>query len=330
MKSEDIEEWCKVWRKTDFQIWHEEFGEFSPNHSNIRKFHYFTTGLFFSKEYEIWAKKIQRSYLSWHWTVMQNWNINPDLVVLKMAWGIGWTFIRAPKALKNCTLMGSFCSKHIMFQLENFRGIVCHETENFPKFNGKLTCNLKNDINNLVNFHASSKKSESFHCDRILLSKAYKDLDEKKTEELCFMRLKSNAKFEEKLSLGSKNDMSYLVTFIVSSSKSENLQFDQLLLSIAYKVSAKKVQKNYLSWHWKKIQTLKKNGLFIWKMRRGIWWNLTWVVQSLKIFTLMWYFCRKYVIFELKRYRGIVLWKMTYGFKNDISNLVNFHISSWK
>ena len=39
-------------------------------------------------------------------------------------------------------------------------------------------------------------------------------------------------------------------------------------------------------------------------------------------------FCRKYVMFEPKRYRGDVLGKMTYGFKNDISNLVNFHASS--
>ena len=54
--------------------------------------------------------------------------INPDLVVSKMAWGIGWTFIRALKSLKNCTLMGSFCPKH-MFQSENFRGIMCHDTE---------------------------------------------------------------------------------------------------------------------------------------------------------------------------------------------------------
>ena len=59
--------------------------------------------------------------------------INPDLVVSKMAWGIGWTFIRALKSLKNCTLMGSFCQKHIMFQLENFRGIMCHDTEGWYK-----------------------------------------------------------------------------------------------------------------------------------------------------------------------------------------------------
>ena len=31
------------------------------------------------------------------------------------------------------------------------------------------------------------------------------------------------------------------------------------------------------------------------------------------------HFCRKYVTFELKRDRGVVLWKMTYGFKNDVS-----------
>ena len=44
---------------------------------------------------------------------------------------------------------------------------------------GKLTLGLKNDIKNLVNFHTSSRKSENLHIDRLLLSKAYKDLDEK-------------------------------------------------------------------------------------------------------------------------------------------------------
>ena len=47
------------------------------------------------------------------------------------------------------------------------------------KFKGKLTCGLKNDIRNLVNFHASSRKSENLHFDGLLLSKAYKVLNEK-------------------------------------------------------------------------------------------------------------------------------------------------------
>ena len=46
---------------------------------------------------------------------------------------------------------------------------------------------------------------------------------------------------------GSKNDMRNLVNFNMSRGKSENLHFNVLLLSIGYKVSAKKVQKGYLS-----------------------------------------------------------------------------------
>ena len=98
------------------------------------------------------------------------------------------------------------------------------------KFKGKLTCDLKNDIMNLVNFHASSQKSKSLQFDGLLLSKAYKDLYEKNTEQLCLMTLKSDAKFEEKLTLGSRNDMRNLVNFNASSGKFENLHFDLLLL----------------------------------------------------------------------------------------------------
>ena len=61
------------------------------------------------------------------------------------------------------------------------------------------------------------------------------------------MTLNGDVKFDEKLTLGSKKDMKNFVNFNVSSGRSENLHFDVLLFSIAYKVSAKKAQKNYLS-----------------------------------------------------------------------------------
>ena len=57
------------------------------------------------------------------------------------------------------------------------------------------------------------------------------------------MTLKSDAKFEEKLTLGFKIDMRNLVNFNVSSGKSENLHFNVLLSSIAYKVSVKEVRR---------------------------------------------------------------------------------------
>ena len=47
------------------------------------------------------------------------------------------------------------------------------------KFKRKLTCGLKNGIRYLLNFQARIRKSENLHFDRLLLSKAYKGLDEK-------------------------------------------------------------------------------------------------------------------------------------------------------
>ena len=55
------------------------------------------------------------------------------------------------------------------------------------------------------------------------------------------MKLKDVAKFKEKLTCGLKNDIRYLVNFYASSRKSENLHFDWLLLSIAYKYLNEKV-----------------------------------------------------------------------------------------
>ena len=102
--------------------------------------------------------------------------LNPELVFSKMAWGIGWTIIRALKSLKKCTLIGFFCQKHIMFQLENFR-------ENML-WHWRVMQNLKENDSGLknkylVDFHVRCRKPGSLHFGGLLLSKAYEDLDEK-------------------------------------------------------------------------------------------------------------------------------------------------------
>ena len=98
-------------------------------HPTTQKFQNFTSMDYFCPKYEVRAK--QYGGVIFHDTEQRCkiW-INPDLVVSKMAWWIGWTFIIALENLKNCTLMGSFCPK-VMFQLENFRGIMCHDTEGY-------------------------------------------------------------------------------------------------------------------------------------------------------------------------------------------------------
>ena len=133
--------------------------------------------------------------------------------------------------------------------------------------------------------------------------KEYEDSDEKVQMNYVSWHCRVMQSLKKNWPLVFKNDMRNLVNFNGSSDKSENLHFDLLLLSIAYKVSVKNLQNNYLLWHWRMIQTLKKNWLFVWKMTWGIWWTLTWGVKSLKICFLIGYFCRKYVMFELKKYK---------------------------
>ena len=73
--------------------------------------------------------------------------------------------------------------------------------EDDTKFKEKLTCGLKNNRRNLLNFHAISQNSGNLNFDRVLLSKAYIVWAKNSTKELFLMILKSDAKFEEKLTL---------------------------------------------------------------------------------------------------------------------------------
>ena len=93
-------------------------------------------------------------------------------------------------------------------------------------------------------------------------------------------------------------------TFDCSRKISPNLYFDRLLLLKVYKISAKKVQRSYVSWYWRVMQNLKKNRFFVSKMAR-IWWILIRAL-SLQNFHFNWSFCAKYITFDLKKYRGVI------------------------
>ena len=76
------------------------------------------------------------------------------------------------------------------------------------------------------------------------------------------MTLKSDSKSEEKLTLGSKNDIRNLMNFNASSGKSENLHFVVLPLLKVYYVRVKKVQRSYMSQH---HNVVIRNGKRMWK-----------------------------------------------------------------
>ena len=64
------------------------------------------------------------------------------------------------------------------------------------KFEEKMTLGSKNDMRNLVNFTASSRKVENLHFDLLILSKEYSACAKKSTEGLCVITQKNNAKHE--------------------------------------------------------------------------------------------------------------------------------------
>ena len=129
---------------------------------------------------------------------------------------------------------------------------------------------MKNDIRNLVNFRASSRKSENVHFNGLLLSRAYNVLDEK-VQKFGY--------------------------FWPNSRKSKNLHINGLLLTKVYNVWAKKLQRSYVSWHRRVMWYLKKNWLVVWKKTWGIWLIFMRAVASQKICILMGLFCPKHIKF---------------------------------
>ena len=104
------EDWCKIWRKTDllFQVMTKIWWILTWALKSLKNLHFHWFLL--CKVFNVWPKKVQRSYLSWHWRVMQNLKKN-WFVVWKMTWGIWKIFTRALESVKIGTLIISFNPK---------------------------------------------------------------------------------------------------------------------------------------------------------------------------------------------------------------------------
>ena len=119
------------------------------------------------------------------------------------------------------------------------------------------------------------------------------------------MTLKSDEKFEDKLTCCLENDMRNFENFHQRTRKCQNWSFDKILLSKVENIWALNLWWSYVSWQWKMIQKLNRNWLVVLK--------LTWTSQNLtqahenskKIFLIgsLW---PKYILFELEKYRGVI------------------------
>ena len=116
--SHDIREWCKVKEKLTCSYIY-DMRSLMNFHPTTQKSKNFTLMHYFCPKYMRFELKKYRGVI---FHDIEQWCkiwINPGLRVSKVGWGIWhwWTFIRAPKSLKNCTLIGSFFPKHITFQI---------------------------------------------------------------------------------------------------------------------------------------------------------------------------------------------------------------------
>ena len=104
----NTEERCKVRGKTDFLFKKWISWILTGALKSLKNLHF--DCFFLCKVYNVWPKEVQRSYLSWHWKVMENFK-KIWLMVWEMTWGILQTFTRTLVGLKIGTLMGSFYQK---------------------------------------------------------------------------------------------------------------------------------------------------------------------------------------------------------------------------
>ena len=118
--------------------------------------------------------------------------------------------------------------------------------------------------------------------------------------------VKIDTKFEGKLTCGSKNDMSNLSNFHQSTWKSQNWDFDGILLSKnendGRKIYSRVMYHDNEGW----MQKLKRNWLVNSKLTWVIWWILTRVLKNLKHLHFNRLPLTKVYNIELKRYEGVM------------------------
>ena len=151
----------------------------------------------------------------------------------------------------------------------------------------------------------------------------YTTFDLKKYKGVYFRTLKSHAKFEEKLTCGLENDMRNLANFHENTWKCQNWYFDGILLFTVENawttnyISYRRVISNDTQEWWKIWGEIDLSFQNLHKELDEFW------LQNLKvskIYTFMGCFLPNYIMFELKKYRGVMftctqdwykIWKKT-------------------
>ena len=157
------------------------------------------------------------------------------------------------------------------------------------KFEEELTCRFK--INTKIWWILTKHSKVSKSCTLMgSFWATYIMFQLKNTDELCFMTLKSDLK------------KTWLVVW-KSTRKSQNCDFDGVLLSKVENAWGYNLLRIYVAWQWRMVQNLKRNWICVWKLVPQF--DKFWPGHSNvpKMWTLISSIWTKYIMFELKKYR---------------------------
>ena len=111
--------------------------------------------------YNIWPKKVQRTYIRWRSRLMQNLKIS-DLWFGKWHEELGKLSPEHSKVSKSGIWWDPFIQRRKCMGLKFTEELWVMAMKNDAKFGEELTCCFKIEIRNLVNFDPSNRKSQKF------------------------------------------------------------------------------------------------------------------------------------------------------------------------
>ena len=168
----DTEEWYKNWRGIDlsFQNLHEEFDKFWHEHLKVSKI-FTLMGSFWTKYilfglkkyrgvifhdteewYKIW-KGINLSFQNWHEEFDKFWPEHSKVSTI-------------------FTLMGSFWTKYILFELKKYREIIFHGSEEWYEI-WRIDLLFQNWHEEFDKFWPEHSSRKNFHFNGLLLNEVY-------------------------------------------------------------------------------------------------------------------------------------------------------------
>ena len=181
----DTEEWCKIWSGINllFQNWHEEFVKLWPEYSKVLKF--FNLKGSFRARYTLFEVKKYRKVMQ---SLERNW-----LVASKLTWGICPLLTQVLESFqkfsftglllcisKSLALLGSFCAKYILFELEKYKGVIFHDTEGWYTIWKGIDLSLQNWYKEFNKFWPGGLKSlKNLDFNAVFLTKVYNAWSEK-------------------------------------------------------------------------------------------------------------------------------------------------------